>query len=421
MPLRVAWFSPLPPDRTGVAAYSAELVPALRADFDIDLYPERDAHDFVWRHRRAPYDLTVFHLGNAPCHDYMWGYLVRYPGLVVLHDARLHHARARQLLRPDDPVEAAHRIERGQAAAADRYRAEFRFDQPAAPAGVEEYAVQGLGGSLNYFWPMLRVPVTTARAVAVHNARVAADLADEYPSTAIHTIRMGVPDMTAPADARIRVRRSLGIPDDAVVFAVFGKVTREKRVAQIAEALTDVRGTGVDARLLIVGEGDEASADGETIVAAGYVADVEVATWLSAADVSLCLRWPTALETSAGWLRCLAAGRATVIANLAHLADVPDGVALRIDLLDERRQLASAMGALARDPAARARLARNGRAYWQAHHTIDHMAADYRAVLAAAAARPAPHVALPAHLEADHGALARDIARRFGVDDGIIA
>ena len=38
------------------------------------------AHDFVWSHRRAPYDLTVFQLGNAACHDYMWGYLFRYPG-----------------------------------------------------------------------------------------------------------------------------------------------------------------------------------------------------------------------------------------------------------------------------------------------------------------------------------------------------
>ena len=50
------------------------------------------------RHGLAPYDLVVYQLGNARCHDYMWPYLVRYPGLVVLHDAALHHARARALL-----------------------------------------------------------------------------------------------------------------------------------------------------------------------------------------------------------------------------------------------------------------------------------------------------------------------------------
>src|SRR5262245_54088784 len=141
MPSRIAWFSPLPPERSGIAAYSAELVPALRRDFDIDLYPEPAAHDFLWRHRQSPYALTVFQLGNAPCHDYMWAYMVRYPGLVVLHDARLHHARARQLLSADprDPRDR-------EPLRAHRYRSEFRYAHPSAPAGVEEYAIQGLGG-----------------------------------------------------------------------------------------------------------------------------------------------------------------------------------------------------------------------------------------------------------------------------------
>src|SRR5579864_7335284 len=97
-PMRLAWFSPLPPVRSGVAAYSAELLPHLEAGYDIDRFDEPHAHEFVWRQRRRPYDLAVYQLGNAPCHDYMWAYLAAYPGLVVLHDARLHQARARHLL-----------------------------------------------------------------------------------------------------------------------------------------------------------------------------------------------------------------------------------------------------------------------------------------------------------------------------------
>ena len=93
--MRIAWFSPLPPDRTGIADYSAAVLPLLdAAGLAIDRFEERNAHDFVWRHRHAAYDLIVYQLGNAPWHDFMWGYLFRYPGLVVLHDARLHHARA---------------------------------------------------------------------------------------------------------------------------------------------------------------------------------------------------------------------------------------------------------------------------------------------------------------------------------------
>src|SRR5690348_11969858 len=96
---RLAWFSPLPPTRSGISAYSAELLAYLERRYAVERFDERAASDFVWKHRRAPFDLVVYHLGNARWHDYMWAYLTAYPGLVVLHDARLHHARASLLLK----------------------------------------------------------------------------------------------------------------------------------------------------------------------------------------------------------------------------------------------------------------------------------------------------------------------------------
>jgi glycosyltransferase involved in cell wall biosynthesis len=408
--MRVAWFSPRPPVRSGIAAYSAELLPLLRRSFDIDWYSESDAHDFVWKHQREPYGLTVYHLGNARCHDYMWAYLVRYPGLVVLHDARLHHARARHLL-------AQQR--------ADDYRREFTFDHPDAPAAAAEYAVDGLSGSIYYFWSMLRVPVTTARLVAVHNVRVAAELAREYPDVAIETIRMGVRTSSPPENARFTIRSAWKLPADAVVFAAFGKVTAEKRVGAILDALATLRRDGFDAWLLLVGDTHEYPTlpvdlerlrISEFVRVTGYVADDEMDAFLAAADACLCLRWPTALETSASWLRCLAAGRATVISDLAHLVDVPPAVALRVDLLEEARTLADAMRRLATDSDLRGAVGRAGFEYFAAHHTIDVMAADYTRLLPHAAGRRAPIVNnLPKHFTDDHGEAARAVARQFGV------
>src|SRR5205085_11635353 len=92
---RIAWFSPLPPVRTGIAGRSAELVDVLRERaYSIETYPESSAHDFPWLHRRRAYDLIVYQFGNSSHHDYEWAYAVRYPGLVALHDTHLHHARA---------------------------------------------------------------------------------------------------------------------------------------------------------------------------------------------------------------------------------------------------------------------------------------------------------------------------------------
>jgi hypothetical protein len=162
-----------------------------------------------------------------------------------------------------------------------------------------------------------------------------------------------------------------------------------------------VRRRGLDARVTI----------------AGYLETESALTdCLAACDVSLNLRWPTAREMSGPWLRALAAGLPTVIVDLAHLADVPsldprtwrirpgsgirdpDPVTIAIDILDEDHSLRLAMRRLASDAALRARVGAAGLRYWDREHSMPRMIEDYRRIIAAAAAHPAPAVALPAHL-----------------------
>jgi glycosyltransferase involved in cell wall biosynthesis len=408
--MRIAWFSPLPPDRSGIADYSDELLAQLAGRFDIDCYPERTAHDFVWRSRRAPYDLVVYHLGNARCHDYMWAYLVRYPGLVVLHDARLHHARARCLL-------DGWRI--------DAYRDEFHYDHPAVDPAVTQFAIEGLGGPLYYLWPMVRVVMDSARSVAVHSPWVAADLREAYPRARVDTIRMGVPPRPVAVRGRSEIRRRLSLPDEAVVFAVFGKITAEKRVSAVLTTTEALAREGLSVFAMIVGDPDGYAPLAREIAARGLAGRVRVTghvthdaigDHLAAADVCLCLRWPTALETSAAWLRCIAAARATVVSDLAHLVDIPADVAARVDPVDEPSSLLHVMRRLTVDTAWRETLAANGHAYWQASHAIEMMAADYERLLPMAASRPAPSPdGLPDHFLADYSGVARETIRHVGV------
>ena len=452
---RLAWFTPLPPERSGIATYSVELLPLLAERFCIDVFvdqpgvpsphpwtPVCDAHDFVWKHAREPYDLVVYQLGNATCHDYTWAYLARYPGLVVLHDAQLHHARARSLL---------HQKRR------DDYRAELAFDHPRAPAAVAELGVEGLLGSTTYFWPMLRVPVETARLVAVHNAWLARQLENTFPSARFETIRMGVSDPleSASPDARRAVLERHGLSPDAVVFAAYGGVTPEKRVPRILKGFRSVVAVEPRAQLLLVGAAaghydavadarDRGVADHVTLV--GYVSEREFSSYLVAADVCLCLRWPSAFETSASWLRCLAAGKPTIITDLAHSGDVPtlvtrgawspshlgslaaqaerpDPIAVSIDILDEDGSLALTMRRLARDPGLRRRLGERARAYWARRHTLAAMAEDYERALTAAVAAPSPSpgVSLPTHVRESGGGHARALLLPFGVRPDFLA
>jgi glycosyltransferase involved in cell wall biosynthesis len=423
--VRIAWFSPLPPARSGIAAYSAELVPRLSPGHTVDCFSNETAGDFLWKSRRDPYNLVVYQLGNAPCHHFMWGYMAAYPGLVVLHDARLHQARAHDLLKQER---------------FDDYRREFRYDHPHAPHDFVEYAVAGLGGPIYYCWPMLRVVMRTARRVAVHNPRVAADLREEFPDVPVDAIHLG----TAPfesagnAAARAHVRARLGVPQNAVLFASFGKMTAEKRIEAILRSFETIAGERDDVHLLLAGDTSECPAidDGRLSPAvssrvhvAGYIPDREIGDYLAASDACLCLRWPTALETSAAWVQCLAAGKPTVISDLAHLVDIPtldprgrrtpsasaEPIALAVDLLDEHDSLLRALRALADDTLLRDALGRAGHAYWRENHAIDVMVRDYEQLIARAAASPVPTVTdLPPHFNDDYSTFARTITGRLG-------
>jgi glycosyltransferase involved in cell wall biosynthesis len=423
--MRVAWFSPLPPARTGIAAYSASVLPRLdAAGLDIDRYEQTNAHDFVWRQRRAPYDVVVYQLGNSSWHDFMWAYLFHYPGLVVLHDARLHHARGTQLF-------GARRL--------DDYRREFGYNHPLANAAAAEYAMEGLRGAGLYLWPMVRSVVDTARIVAVHNEFVAQDLREAHPAVHVERIHLGMPALTPSAGARDRIRRQHNIPPGVVVFVAFGLVTAEKRIDAILRAFSAI-GSGPSApHLVLVGANafpplETLTADlqlsADRVHVTGYVADDLVADYLAAADVSLSLRWPTAQETSASWVQSLAASKPTIITSLPHTADIPsldartwrptrpsiEPVAVSIDLLDEDAALLAAMSRLADDVQLRERLGRAGFDYWRTEHTVDRMADDYGRVIAEAAGLPSPRPSgLPAHLTSDYSSLAASIATEIGV------
>src|SRR6266478_6516521 len=86
----VAYYSPMPPERSGVADYSALLLPALRRRLDVDVAP---------RGKEANGGLALYHVGNDPdAHGWIVERLRREPGVVVLHDFVLHHLVASMTL-----------------------------------------------------------------------------------------------------------------------------------------------------------------------------------------------------------------------------------------------------------------------------------------------------------------------------------
>lgn len=442
--VRLAWFSPWPPQTSGVAGRSVEVTSELASrGFAIDVFVEKErvpaaapasndapragdirvqsAHDFVWRHHRGQYDLVVYQLGNSTAHGFTWPYLLRYPGVTILHDAHLHHSRGAALLNPQS---------------AAPYRAAFALDHPDVSPDVAELAVAGLDGSYYFLWPMVRSAVLASRAVGVHTRGGAAALQAQWPDALIDYVALGSGRSVQVDEAtRQTTRAALGISRNALLFGTFGGLTADKRVPQILRAFAPLVRLHPHAHLLLAGAADARLDLQYSIETLGLARHVTLAPNLdddaferavATVDVSLNLRWPTARETSGPWLQALAAARPTVIIDLAHQSHLPvldpqtwrprpsatahEPICVALDILDEEHSLGLAMARLARDGALRASLGAAARRYWEREHTVTRMADDYARLIMLAIERPANASQLPASALPDPCQPARELA-----------
>jgi glycosyltransferase involved in cell wall biosynthesis len=454
--MRIAWFTPWPPQPSGVAGRSAEIVPLIvaaghgvdvfvdHAQVDVTRKADADrpvpghlrvlsAHDFVWRAGLGQYDVAVYQIGNSTTHEFIWPYLFRWPGLTVLHDTHLHHARGRALLSRKRAAE---------------YRSEFTWNHPDVRADAAELAVRGFDGAYYYDWPMVRAVVASSRVVASHSRGSLAGLQASWPDRSFEYIALAEGCRAVPTEeARKAVRSALAIPESAVVFGVFGALTAEKRIPQVLRAFAETYARAPQAVLVLAGRRD-ASVDIDGLIAALGIGgatrilegldDAQFDRTIAAVDVSLNLRWPTSREMSGPWVRALAAGRATVIVDLVHLALVPsldprtwrrhspggaaiaadrsEPITVAVDILDEDHSLRRAMRRLARDRDLRDEIGRAARRHWEAEHSFDRAVRDYERAMTRAASTPDPVADRPPHLRPMAFDQARGLAAEFGDD-----
>jgi hypothetical protein len=168
--MRLAWFAPAdpsPPDDTTL------LIHALRPRHRVDVFDARGAHDFVWQHARQPYDLCVYELDDTPAHQFVWPYLVHYPGVTRLRRLTLQTSRGRALEREG-------RL--------DDFAAEFAVAHTGATPPMLRASQLIAPGC----WPMLAVPLLASRITVVAHAANAEALAADYPGARVRAVTPGV-------------------------------------------------------------------------------------------------------------------------------------------------------------------------------------------------------------------------------------
>ena len=343
---RIAYLSPMPPARTGIATYSGQVLASLR---DIG-FRKRHQVEVLWPldprvdETVASADLAVYHVGNnAEFHGEIYRLAVRHPGLVMLHDLAIDDL-VRWFRDTGDPL--------GQRALAESEPARIRLYETRPD-------IQGV----------LEIPssahlVRRARGVIVHSTFGAEYVAAIGSRTPTFVVRH--PVIAPPRAARRSAKRSREIRQgigDRFLIGVLGDIGAAKAIDATLDAVSHLKG---EPGVAIVGRRIPGY-DVDAVVAESRVADrVTVApdvsegefyAWLEAVDVLVNLRHPHRGEVSGTLARAMAAGKPVVVQAVGSYLDEPEGAVVRIPAGEpDALALAEALSRLQSDPAERERI-----------------------------------------------------------------
>src|SRR6266568_2790188 len=147
--MRIAYFSPMPPARSGIADYSEALIPALGRLVDLELF-SRPGEPFD----AERFDVALYQIGNNGFHDFVYEMALRHPGIVVMHESNLHH------------LIADITIKRGNW---DAYVAECEYNGGLEARAFAERVRKMEAGPDYEGLPMTRRLLEAARGVVVHS------------------------------------------------------------------------------------------------------------------------------------------------------------------------------------------------------------------------------------------------------------
>ena len=362
--MRVAYYSPLPPERSGIADYSALLLPALGQLVELTV---------VRRGRTRPVaaDVALYHVGNDPeAHGWIVDALRRRPGVVVLHDFVLHHLVAGLTIGRKDG--------HGYLAAMER--------DAGIPGRLLAHGV--LDGRVSPPWetrpdefPLTGEVLANATGLIVHSHYVEQCVLEAGYDGPVWRI-----EHPAWPPAGVEPAQIEGRP----LFGCFGHLNASKRIPQLVAAFAVVRKRHPNAKLLLVGsaspgfDADRLAAEGAERI--GYVAEDELWSLMAACDACISLRSPTMGETSGSAIRALSLGRPLVVSDLGWFAELPDDVALKVPVDEEEiPSLATALELLASSEPTQLAMSDAARAYVQREHDLGRVAENYAAALEEAA------------------------------------
>ncbi len=382
--MKIAYFSPLNPIRSGISDYSKDLLPYLADLIDVDLFiddfePSNQA--LVERfnvypiqeypRRRWDYDMALYHMGNNLYHEAIYETAIRYPGVVALHDYAL--------------VGMISNMTWGR-----QNRGAFvrEWGYMYGLAGIAK-ARQVLDGhdSVPADEPLNRRLIDLSLGIIVHSDYVRHKVLGIRPLAAVERIPMLWVSHQLTSMTHQAARRELGLDEGKLYIGSFGFVVPNKQVELLLDLLDDLLVQFPTVHLIFVGEPlawynpvplIEERGLTEQVTITGYLPFSAWCTFIKAVDLAVNLRYPTMGETSATVVRLMGGGVPTIVSDVGWYSEIPSDCAIKMKMDESvRTELYSVVANLLSDPERRQSLGQQGQRYVSTHHTASQVAQRY--------------------------------------------
>lgn len=386
---RLAYVSPLPPERSGISTYSAELLPDLAKLYDIELVTnlaqvdERELkkrysiRSVDWFRKNATaFDRVVYQFGNSEFHQHMFDLLEEIPGVVVLHDFYLSGIQAHR----EFASRQAHNW------------TQALYESHGYPAVVDRNRAKDLAEVI-FKYPCNFDVLRLATGVIVHSP-YALKLAEEWYGNAVASNWALIPLLRrAPesvTDSKAQARAELGLQPDDFLVCAFGLLGPTKLNHRLYEAWSKSSlANDPRCRLVYVGENDPGpyglqltqlisqGRTGSRISITGWADAETFARYLNAADAAVQLRSMSRGETSATVLDAMSRGVPTVVNANGSMAFLPSDAVIRLADQFTDAELVDALESLRRSPAAAKIIGAAGKRLIEAVHSPATCARSY--------------------------------------------
>ena len=266
-----------------------------------------------------PSKYPLYHLGNNKLHADLYRRALQHPGVIVLHDAVLHHLLLTILTERE-------------------YVDEFIYNTGPWNRDLAEQMWRSRGRSAadpRYFeFPLIRRICEASVGVIVHNPRAARMVHNSAPNARVWQIPLLYqPQAPVHPFEALRMRASWNLDPARSVLLIFGYLRETKRIDVAARACS---AAGVS--LVVAGN---ATREFEKALAPGldsphvrripFLPPAEYWTMLAAVDGCINLRFPSTGESSGGGRDAMAAGKPVLFTAAEEIAHLPPHTCVRIE------------------------------------------------------------------------------------------